>query len=94
MKIACCTLEMISLIFLLFVSLNGAFSYSDGASASLVPASATELMSTRGEPDSIVAANDLGFVSSQFEAVEIWSYDEPSRFAIVRDGLAVSIQEG
>jgi len=94
MKIACCTLEMITLIFLLFVSLNGGFSYLDEANASLVPASATELMSTWGEPSSIVAANDLGFASSHLETVEVWSYANPARYVVVRDGLVVSVRTG
>ena len=76
------------------MSLNGGFSYLDGAEASFVSASATEFVATWGEPDSTVAANDLGFVSSQFEAAEIWSYANPARFAVVRDGIVFSVRIG
>jgi hypothetical protein len=94
MKIACCTLEMVTLIFLLFVSFNGGFSYLDGANAGFVPASTTELVSSWGEPDRIVAADDLGFASSQFDAIEIWSYANPARFVVVRNGTVVSVRSG
>ncbi len=94
MKIACCTLEMIALIFLLFVSFNGGFNYLNTAQADLEASSTTELVSAWGEPDSIVAAIDLGFVSSQLGEVEIWSYENPLRSVIVRDNVVVSIQEG
>jgi len=94
MKIACCTLEMVALIFLLFVSLNGGFNYLNEARAGLEPVSTTELLSTWGEPDAVVAANDLGFASSQLETVELWSYRNPHRTAIVRGEAVVSIREG
>jgi len=94
MKIACCTLEMIALIFLLFLSINGGFSYLDGARTNFVSGSATELVSAWGAPDSVVTATDLGLVSSQLVAVEIWSYDDPVRSVIVRDNVVVSIRLG
>ena len=94
MKIACCTLEMITLIFLLFVSFNGGYDYLNTTQASFAPSSTTELVATWGEPDSIVAAADVGFASSQLETVEIWSYENPLRFVLVRDNIVVSIQEG
>ncbi|MGB2983390.1 MAG: hypothetical protein WBC63_05945, partial [Candidatus Bipolaricaulia bacterium] len=77
MKIACCTMEMIALIFLLFVSFNGGFNYLNTSRTDLEPTSATELVSAWGEPDNVVAAADIGFASSQLEAVEIWSYEDP-----------------
>ncbi len=94
MKIACCTLEMITLIFLLFVSFNGGFDYLNTTETDLEYRSTTELVSAWGEPDSVVFAAELGFASSQLEAVEIWSYEDPLRSVIVRDGVVVSIQEG
>ena len=94
MKIACCTLEMIALIFLLFVSFNGGFNYLNTPRTDLEPRSTTELVSAWGEPDRVVAAVDIGFASSQLEAVEIWSYDNPLRSVIVRDDIVVSIQPG
>ena len=94
MKIACCTLEMITLIFLLFVSLNGGFSYLDAPEVDPVYESTAELLSAWGEPDRIVAAADIGFASSQLEAVEIWSYANPSRSVVVRNNIVVSIRTG
>jgi len=94
MKIACCTLEMVTLIFLLFVSMNGGFSYLDAAKEDLTPGSTVELVSVWGEPDRVAAAADLGFASAQLDAVEIWSYDEPQRSVIVRDGVVLEIREG
>jgi len=40
--------------------------------ANLALSSTTELVAPWGEPDSIVAAADVGFASSQLETVEIW----------------------
>ena len=94
MRIACCTLEMITLIFLLFVSLNGGFSYINAPRTDLISESTTELVSAWGTPDSVVTATDLGFVSSQLAAVEIWSYDNPLRSVIVRNDVVVSIRTG
>jgi hypothetical protein len=94
MKIACCTMEMIALIFLLFVSINGGFSYLNGPRTDLVSESTTELVSAWGAPDRIATATDLGFVSSQLEAVEIWSYNDPARSVIVRNNVVVSIRSG
>jgi len=94
MKIACCTMEMIALIFLLFVSLNGGFSYLNAPDTHSAPTSTSELMLAWGEPDRVVAAADMGFASSQLELVEIWSYEDPLRSVIVRDDVVVSIQPG
>jgi hypothetical protein len=94
MKIACCTMERIAVIFLLFVSFNGGFNYLNTARTDFEPKSATELVSAWGEPNNIVAATDLGFVSSRLESVEIWSYEDPLRSVIIRDDIVVSIQEG
>ncbi len=94
MKIACCTMEMIALIFLLFVSLNGGFSYINAPRTDLISESTTELVSAWGAPDSVVAAVDLGLLSSQLETVEVWSYEDPLRSVVVRDDVVISIQEG
>jgi len=94
MKIACCTLEMITLIFLLFWSFNGAFSVLNAPSTDLVSQPTSELIATWGEPDSVAVATDLGFRASQLETVEIWSYADPTRFAVVRDGIVVSVRTG
>ena len=94
MKIACCTLEMIALIFLLFVSLNGGFTYLDTARTDFVSGSTTELVSAWGAPDSVITAADLGFASSQLAAVEIWSYDDPVRAVVVSNNVVVSIRSG
>ena len=94
MRIACCTLEMIALIFLLFVSINGGFSYLNTPRTNLVSESTTELVSAWGEPDSVAVAIDLGFDSSQLETVEIWSYSDPLRSVVVRNDVVVSIRTG
>ena len=94
MKIACCTMEMIALIFLLFVSINGGFTYLNAPRAGLISESTTELVSAWGAPDSVVTATDLGFDSSQLNTVEIWSYDNPSRSVVVRNNVVVSIRTG
>jgi hypothetical protein len=94
MKIACCTVEMIALIFLLFVSLNGGLNYCNTAKDSLEPSSTTELIGTWGEPDSGVVASDLGFASSQLETAEIWSYEDPLRSVVVRSNIVVSVRTG
>lgn len=94
MKIACCTLEMITLIFLLFVSINGGFTYLNTTRADFVSGSTTELVSAWGAPNNVVTATDLGFVSSQLVAVEIWSYDDPVRSVIVSNNVVVSIRLG
>ena len=95
MKIACCTMEMIALIFLLFVSINGGYSYlNDTATArtDLVSRSTTELVSAWGSPDEVVAATDIGLLSSQLAEVEVWSYYRPVRSVVVRDDIVVSIR--
>ena len=95
MKIACCTMEMIALIFLLFVSINGGYSYlNDIATArtDLVSRSTTELVSAWGSPDEVVAATDIGLLSSQLAEVEVWSYYRPVRSVVVRDDIVVSIR--
>ena len=94
MKIACCTMEMIALIFLLFVSINGGFSYINAPRTDLISESTTELVSAWGEPDSVAVATELGFDSSQLETVEIWSYDDPVRSVVVRNNVVVSIRMG
>jgi hypothetical protein len=94
MKIACCTLEMITLIFLLFWSFNGAYSVLNAPSTDLVSQPTSELIATWGEPDTVAVATDLGFRSSQLETVEIWSYANPTRSVVVRDNVVVSIRVG
>ena len=94
MRIACCTLEMITLIFLLFWSFNGAFSVLNAPSTDLVSRPASELVASWGEPDSVAVATELGFHSSQLETVEIWSYANPVRSVVVRDNVVVSIRMG
>jgi len=94
MKIACCTLEMITLIFLLFASFNGGLNYLNAARADLVSESATELVSAWGAPDSVATAADLGFVSPQLASVEVWSYADPARSVVVSNNVVVSIRTG
>ena len=84
---------MITLIFLLFVSLNGGFNYLEGRT-DFIDKPAEELVSAWGEPDSVVAAADIGLASSQLESVEVWSYEGLQRSVIVRDDVVVSIQPG
>ena len=92
MRIACCTLEMIALIFLLFVSFNGAFNHLNAPSTDLVSRPTSDLISAWGEPDRVAVATDLGFDTSQLDTVEIWSYANPSRSVVVRDNVVVSIR--
>jgi len=90
-------MEMIALIFLLFVSINGGYSYlNDTATArtDLVSRPATELMSAWGAPDEVVAATDIGLNLSQLTEVEVWSYYHPVRSVVVCDNVVVSIREG
>ena len=85
MKIACCTLEMITLIFLLFVGFNGGFQYLDSVRDDVTPTSTTEMVSTWGEPDQVATAAEAGFSSANLSDVEIWSYTAPKRTAIIRN---------
>lgn len=95
MKIACCTLEMITLIFMLLVCINGGYSYLNTTpTVDFISRPTTELVSAWGAPDSVVAATDVGFVSSRLAEVEIWSYDNPARSVSVRDNIVVSIRWG
>jgi hypothetical protein len=95
MKIACCTVEMIALIFLLFVSINGGYSYlNDTSRTDFVNRPTTELVSAWGAPDRVVAATDIGFVSTRLAKVEVWSYDNPARSVSVRDNVVLSIRWG
>ena len=94
MKIACCTLEMITLIFLLFWSFNGADSVVNAPSTNLVSRPASELVTAWGEPESVTVAADYGFLSSKLENVEIWSYANPARSVVVQNDVVVSIRMG
>ena len=95
MKIACCTVEMITLIFLLLMSMNGAYNYlSNSPNIDLVSRPTTELVTAWGEPDSVVVATDLGLVSSRLAEVEIWSYANPVRSVSVRNNVVLSIRWG
>lgn len=97
MRIACCTVEMVALIFMLFVSINGGYSYLNDDVAGrtdLVSRPTTELVTAWGEPDSVVAAHDVGFVSTQLAQVEIWSYANPARSVSVRDNVVLAIRWG
>ncbi|MBE0636684.1 hypothetical protein IH601_11865 [Candidatus Bipolaricaulota bacterium] len=95
MKIACCTMEMVALIFLLFLSINGGYSYLNNTPRTdFVSRPTTELITAWGEPDTVIAANELGFLSTRIAEVEVWSYDNPARSVIVRDDIVVSIRLG
>ncbi len=95
MKIACCTLEMFTLIFMLLVCINGGYSYLNTTPrVDFISRPTTELVSAWGAPDSVVAATDVGFVSSRLAKVEVWSYDNPARSVSVRDNIVVSIRWG
>jgi len=94
MKIACCTVEMVALIFMLFWSLNGAYSVVNAPSTDLVSRPTTELVSVWGEPDRVAAATDYGFETTQLEKVQVWSYANPARSVVVRDDVVVSIRVG
>jgi len=94
MRIACCTIEMIALVFLLFVSSNGGVSYTGARDIDRVKQSTETLVSTWGEPDRVVGATDLGFVSSTLATVEVWAYDRLSRTAVVRGDVVVSVRVG
>ena len=86
---------MITLIFLLLMSMNGAYNYLNSPpSADLVSRPTTELVSAWGTPDTVVAATDVGLVSSQLAKVEIWSYANPARSVSVRNDIVVSIRWG
>jgi len=95
MKIACCTVEMVALIFLLFVSINGGYSYLNNTPRTeFVSRPAAELVTAWGEPDTIIEANEFGFLSARLAEVEVWSYDNPARSVVIRDDIVVSIRLG
>jgi len=94
MKIACCTIEMITLIFLLFVSINGAYTHVSPPTENLVSRPATELAAAWGEPETVADATEMGFRSSQLAGVEVWTYGNPARSVLVRDDVVVSIRYG
>ena len=88
------TLEMVTLIFLLFVGFNGGHQCFDTVQAEAVPTSTTELVVQWGQPDDVATAEDVGFASAQMTDVEVWSYASLQRTAIVRDDEVISIREG
>jgi len=92
MKISYCTLQMVTLIFLLFVSINGGLTYSGPTEADLIDQPAEQLLSVWGSPQSIVYSSDLGFTSSAMAGVEVWVYERPDRSVVVRDGIVVAIR--
>jgi len=94
MKIACCTIEMITLIFLLFVSINGAYTHVRPLTEDLVSRPVTELAAAWGEPEAVAEAIEMGFRSTQLAGVEIWTYESPARSVLVRDDVVVSIRYG
>ncbi len=94
MKIACCTVEMITLIFLLLVSINGAYTHVRTPTTSLVARPTEELASAWGEPETILSASKMGFKSPQLAHVEVWTYENPARSVVVRDDIVVSIRYG
>jgi len=94
MRIACCTLEMVTLIFLLFLGYNGGQQYLDTVSIEATPTTTTELVAQWGQPDDVATAEDVGFASAQMTDVEIWTYTRPQLTAIVRDEEIISIREG
>jgi len=94
MKIACCTLEMITLIFLLFLGFNGGQQYLNAAQTEAVPATTTEMVALWGQPDKVASAADVGFASAQMTDIEVWSYANLQRTAIVREDQIISIREG
>jgi len=92
MKISYCTLQMVTLIFLLFVSINGGLTYSGPTDAELIDRPAEELLSAWGSPQKIVHSSDLGFTSSALAGVEVWMYKQPDRSVVIRDGVVVAIR--
>ena len=94
MKIACCTLEMITLIFLLFWSFNGAVQVLDAPGPNLISQSTAELIATWGRPVSVVTAAEAGFRTAQPERTEVWTYADPARTVVIRDDVVVSIRMG
>jgi len=94
MKIACCTLEMITLIFLLFWSFNGAVQVMDSPGPNLISQSTAELIATWGRPARVVTAADIGFRTAKLDKTELWSYANPARTVVVRDDVVVSIRMG
>ena len=94
MKIAYCTLEMVTLIFLLLMGINGGHQYLDTVQVQAAPTSTAELITLWGQPDDVATAADVGFSSAQMTDVEVWSYTNPHRTAIVRDEEIISIREG
>jgi len=92
MKIAYCTLQMVTLIFLLFVSINGGLTYSGPTESDLIDQPVEQVLFMWGAPQSIVSSSDLGFTTSALAGVEVWVYERPDRSVVVRDGLVVSIR--
>jgi len=94
MKIACCTLEMITLIFLLFWSFNGAVQVLDAPGPKLISQSTSELIATWGRPVSVVTAAEAGLRIAQPRQTLVWTYTNPARTVVVRDDVVVSIRIG
>ena len=94
MKIACCTPEIITLIFPLFVGFNGGFQYLDALRGNVAPTSTPEVVSTWGEPDRVATAAEVGFSSANPSDVQTWSNNTPKRTTILRDNEIISIREG
>jgi len=94
MKIACCTIEMIALVFLLFVSINGGLTAIESERGALVSRSTSELIATWGEPDRIESSASAIMALPDREKVEIWTYANPARTVVIRDDVIVSIHHG
>lgn len=93
-KIACCTVEMIALVFLLFVSINGGLTAVNADRGALVSRSTSQLIATWGEPDRIDTSRNAALAIPDRANVEVWTYSNPARSVVIRDDIIVSIRYG
>ena len=85
--------KAVALIFLLFVSFNGGFNNLNETEPIRSYASRRR-SSFRGESRSASSPRKTwASASAQFDAVEIWSYENPTRSTVVRGDTVISVQE-
>jgi hypothetical protein len=92
MRIPYCTLQMVTLIFLLFMSINAGLTHTGPTSADFINQPAERLLSAWGAPHAVIQSSDLGFTTSALATVEVWVYERPARSVVVRDGVVVAIR--
>ena len=91
MRIPFCMIEMVALIFVLFLSFNAAHTYCSAPEPVAINSPTTQLRAAWGNPSRVVSASDVGFTSPRLAPVEVWHYENPNRSVVVRDDVVVSV---